>query len=42
MDALGLLLIFAGAFMLYEAVKNPHPHPLTKATSTITGTAPTK
>jgi putative Mn2+ efflux pump MntP len=36
-DALGLLLVFVGAFMLYEAIKNPHPTPVTKATAAVTG-----
>jgi hypothetical protein len=35
MDAVGITLVFVGAFMLYEAVKNPQPHPLQKATTAL-------
>ena len=40
MDAVALAIIFVGAFMLYEAVKNPAPTPVKKATEAITNTSP--
>jgi hypothetical protein len=41
MDAVALALVFVGAFMLYEAIKNPNPTPIKKVTDAITNTAPT-
>lgn len=39
MDALAVVLIFLGAFMVYEAYKNPSPTPVTTATKAVTTAA---
>lgn len=35
MAVVGVLLIGAGVFLMYEAYKNPNPAPVAKATSSI-------
>jgi hypothetical protein len=35
MDAVAVALMGFGAYLMYEAYKNPNPTPITKATTTL-------